>query len=110
MRNWDLQTRLNRPAVTGLVDILEGMEDDLSAVVQRTELDNLNIIPAGQAAKNQARLVRASRLVELVAALKHANDFIVLDISPVLPVADTKSLPKLLDGVVMVVRAGIKIS
>lgn len=107
LRNWDLQTRLNLPTVTGLVDILEGVEDDLASIVQRTELENLNIIPAGRAATNPARLVRSARFAEVIGALKHTNDFIVLDMSPVLPVADTKSVAKLLDGVVMVVRAGI---
>ena len=107
LRNWDMQTRLNLPVAAGLVDVLEGSEDDLSAIVQRTELDNLNIIPAGRAAANPARLVRSSRLHEVVTTLKLSNDFIVLDMAPVLPVADTKSVSKLLDGVVMVVRAGV---
>jgi hypothetical protein len=40
LRNWDMQTRLNLPVMAGLVDVLEGSEDDLSAIVQRTELDS----------------------------------------------------------------------
>ena len=107
LRNWDMQTRLNLPVAAGLVDVLEGSEDDLSAIVQRTELDNLSIIPAGRAAANPARLVRSTRLHEVVTTLKLSNDFIVLDMAPVLPVADTKSVAKFLDGVVMVVRAGV---
>jgi len=107
LRNWDLQDRLSLSAVAGLVDVLEGSEDDLSAIVQRTELDNLTIIPAGRAAANPARLVRSARLNEVISTLKMSNDFIVLDMAPVLPVADTKSMVKLLDGVVMVVRAGV---
>ncbi len=107
LRNWDLQTRLNLDGVTGLVDVLEGAEDDLNAIVQMTELPNLRIVPAGRAAANPARLVRSSRLVQVVGALKQMNDFIVMDMAPVLPVADTKSLAKMLDGVVIVVRAGI---
>src|SRR5215467_12277487 len=79
LRNWDLQTRLNLPSSAGLVDVLEGSEDDLSAVVQKTELDNLTIIPAGRAAANPARLVRSTRLAEVVSTLKLSNDFIVLD-------------------------------
>jgi succinoglycan biosynthesis transport protein ExoP len=51
--------------------------------------------------------VRSPRLGEVVSTLKLSNDFIVLDMSPVLPVADTKSVAKMLDGVVMVVRAGV---
>jgi capsular exopolysaccharide synthesis family protein len=107
MRNWDMQARLNLPPVAGLVDILEGSEDDLSNVIQRTELDNLTIIPAGRAAANPAKLVRSPRLAEVINTLKLSNDFIVLDMAPVLPVADTKTMAKHLDGVVMVVRAGV---
>jgi Mrp family chromosome partitioning ATPase len=51
--------------------------------------------------------VRSSRLGQVIGALKQASDFIVLDMAPVLPVADTKGMAKLLDGVVMVVRAGV---
>lgn len=107
LRNWDIQDRLNMSAVVGLVDVLEGSEDDLAAIVQRTEMDNLTIIPAGRAAANPARLVRSTRLNEVISTLKMSSDFIVLDMAPVLPVADTKSIVKLLDGVVMVVRAGV---
>ncbi len=107
LRNWDLQTRLNIPPAAGLVDVLEGAEDDLSAIVRHTELDNLTIVPSGRAAANPARLVRSPRLAEVIATLKMSNDFIVLDMAPVLPVADTKSIVKLLDGVVIVVRAGV---
>lgn len=107
LRNWDMQTRLNLQTSAGLVDVLEGGEDDLSAIIQKTELDNLSIIPAGRAAANPARLVRSSRLTEVISTLKLSNDFIVLDMAPVLPVADTKTMAKYLDGVVMVVRAGV---
>jgi len=107
LRNWDLQTRLNLQPAAGLVDVLEGAEDDLSTIVQHTEMENLTIIPSGRAAANPARLVRSARLAEVITTLKMSNDFIVLDLAPVLPVADTKSITKLLDGVVMVVRAGV---
>lgn len=107
LRNWDMQTRLNMHSVPGLVDVLEGSEDDMSNIIQRTELDNLTIIPAGRAAANPARLIRSPRLTEVISALKLSNDFIVMDMAPVLPVADTKILARLLDGVVMVVRAGV---
>jgi capsular exopolysaccharide synthesis family protein len=107
LRNWDMQSRLGLPPAAGLVDVLEGSEDDLSAILQRTELENLNIIPAGRAAANPARLVRSPRLGEVVSTLRSMNDFIVLDMAPVLPVADTKTMARHLDGVVMVVRAGV---
>ncbi len=107
MRNWDMQTRLNLSQTIGLVDVLEGAEDDLSIIIQKTELENLTVIPSGRAAANPARLVRSPRLVEVMNTLRMSNDFVVLDMAPVLPVADTKTVAKLLDGVVMVVRAGV---
>src|SRR5436190_19356687 len=96
LRNWDLQTRLNLPPSSGLVDILEGGEDDLTNIVQKTELDNFTIVPAGRAAANPSRLARSPRLAEVMNALRMANEFIVLDMAPVLPVADTRVLAKAL--------------
>src|SRR4029079_9657136 len=94
LRNWDLQTRLNLPPCAGLVDVLEGGEDDLTQVVQKTELDNFTVVPAGRAAANPARLARSARLVEVMNALRMSNEFIVVDMAPVLPVADTRVLAK----------------
>lgn len=107
LRNWDLQTRLNLPPCAGLVDVLEGGEDDLTRIVQRTELENFTIVPAGRAAANPARLARSARLQEVITALRMSNEFIVMDMAPVLPVADTRVLAKMVDGVVMVVRSGV---
>lgn len=107
LRNWDLQTRLNLPPCAGLVDILEGGEDDLANIIQKTEVENFTIVPAGRAAANPSRLARSPRLVEVMNALRMSNEFIVMDMAPVLPVADTRVLAKIVDGMVMVVRAGV---
>ena len=107
LRNWDLQTRLNLPPCAGLVDILEGGEDDLTNVIQKTELDNFTIVPAGRAAANPYRLARSPRLLEVMGALRMANEFIVMDMAPILPVADTRVLASIVDGIVMVVAAGV---
>lgn len=107
LRNWDLQTRLNLPPCMGLVDILEGGEDDLTNIVQKTELDNFTIVPAGRAAANPYRLARSPRLQEVMGALRMANEFIVMDMAPILPVADTRVLASIVDGIVIVVAAGV---
>ncbi|MCS6775571.1 MAG: CpsD/CapB family tyrosine-protein kinase [Chloroherpetonaceae bacterium] len=107
LRNWDLQIRLNLPSCLGLVDVLEGGEDDLTNVIQKTELENFTILPAGRAAANPARLARSPRLTEVMESLRMTNDFMVVDMAPVLPVADTRVLARSMDGIVMVVRAGV---
>ena len=107
LRNWDLQTRLNLPPCPGIVDVLEGGEDDLTNVIQKTEQDNFTVIPAGRAAANPYRLARSPRLAEVMGVLRMANEFIVMDMAPVLPVADTRVLANHVDGIVMVVSAGV---
>ncbi len=42
-----------------------------------------------------------------MSALRMANEFIVMDMAPVLPVADTRVLAPIVDGIVMVVAAGV---
>lgn len=107
LRNSDLQTRLNLPPCPGLVDLLEDGEGDLNSIVQRTDLDNFTIVPAGRAAHNPGRVVRSTQMAEVMNTLRMSNEFIVIDMAPVLPVADTRLLARALDGVVMVVRAGV---
>jgi len=107
LRNWDLQTRLNLPPCAGLVDVLEGGEDDLSNIIQKTELENFTVLPAGRAAANPYRLARSPRLIEVMGALRMANEFIVMDMAPILPVADTRVLAAHVDGIVMVISAGV---
>jgi protein-tyrosine kinase len=107
LRNWDLQARLNLPPCSGLVDVLEGGEDDLTNIIQKTELDNFTVIPAGRAAANPARLARSPLFGEVMSALRMQNDFIVMDMAPILPVADTRVLTSQVDGVVVVIRAGV---
>lgn len=107
LRNWDLQTRLNLPPCAGLVDVLEGGEDDLTNIIQKTELDNFTVVPAGRAAANPYRLARSPRLAEVMSALRQANEFIVMDMAPVLPVADTRVVASHVDGIVLVIAAGV---
>jgi capsular exopolysaccharide synthesis family protein len=107
LRNWDLQLRLNLPPCAGLVDYLEGKEDDLEAIVQYTELENFIIIPAGRAAVNPSRLARSNRLLEFMAELRSRCDQVVLDLAPVLPVADARVLARVVDGLIVVIRAGV---
>ena len=107
LRTRDLQVRLKLAPRAGLVDVLEGEEDDISSVIHRTELENLTVVPAGRAAGNPARLSRSPRLGEAMQMLRRTNSYVVLDMSPVLPIADTRVLARMVDGFIVVVRAGV---
>lgn len=107
LRNWDLQLRLNLPPCVGLVDYLEGKEDDLDAIVQHTELENFVLFPAGRAAINPSRLSRSPRLMEFMNEIRMRYDFVILDMAPILPVADARVLSRVVDGIIVVSRAGV---
>jgi capsular exopolysaccharide synthesis family protein len=107
LRNRDLQARLNLAPCAGVVDIVEDGEDNVAEVVHRTEYENFTIVPAGRRSGNPARLARSPRLGEVIGALRAKNEIIVIDMAPVLPVTDTRILARLVDGIVMVVRAGV---
>lgn len=106
LRNWDLQNLMNMPAATGLVDLLEGTEDEFAAILRRTHMENLSVVPAGRAAVNPARLIRSPMMDRVFETLRATNEYVVVDLAPVLPIADTKSMARLVDALVMVVRAG----
>lgn len=107
LRNWDLQLRLNLPPCSGLVDYLEGQEDNVDNIIQYTELENFIIVPAGRAAVNPSRLARSDKLNDFMAQLRSKFDFVVMDLAPMLPVADARVLSRFVDGLIFVVRAGV---
>ncbi len=105
LRSCDLQMQLKLPPCVGMVDFLEG-DCDLSQIVHRTESERLTIVPAGSVASTPGRLARSSRLAEAMAELRRANDYLIVDLAPVLPITDARLIGRHMDGFVMVVRAG----
>lgn len=106
---------LRRPAVAkrmgidgkvGLVDVLAGRMPD-SAVIVPNGVAKLDILPAGvavEAASDDAEALATGGFSELLQRWRKAYDVVVLDSSPVLPVADARILACMADGVTMVVR------
>lgn len=92
-------------ASPGLADYLVGAADEFS-IIQRSPVDNFFFIPSGKHVRNPSELIGNGRLKNLLRVLEPAFDSIILDSPPALPVADTKLLAKLCDGVLLVVLAG----
>jgi len=75
-------------------------------LVQASAIQNLSVMPAGQAAKETAHFGSASgRLEEMIANLRNQFDFVLLDSAAALPFADARILAALTDGVILVLRA-----
>ncbi len=68
--------------------------------------ENLDIIPVGPIPPNPTALLASKKLEELVATLRTMYDRIVIDLPPILAAADALIVSKLVDGLVLVIRAG----
>ena len=68
---------------------------------------NLTVIHAGSAPTNPAELLGSTAMRRLLDQLRTRFDRVLLDTPPVLPLADVAVLAPLVDGTLMVVRAGV---
>ena len=65
----------------------------------------MTILPSGPLPPNPSELVASPRMQRLVEGLSDLFDTVVIDSPPLLPVTDALALAKLVDGVILVVRA-----
>jgi capsular exopolysaccharide synthesis family protein len=93
------------PRSPGIVDILSEGGDPKDALV-KTEVPNLWLLPAGKKVTSPGNFVNPEDVRLLLYELEPRFDLIVIDTAPVLAVADTVIVAALVDGVVLVVRAG----
>lgn len=70
-------------------------------------LPNLSLIPRGPYPPNPGEMLSSHMLADTIARWREAYDYIVIDSSPVLAVADALSLGQLVDGTLLVIRSGV---
>ncbi|QDT69694.1 Putative tyrosine-protein kinase in cps region [Planctomycetes bacterium MalM25] len=106
---------LRKPGLTALMDLkrMPGVTDiltaggDIAAIaercVRRTDLETLDVIPAGPRRPDPAELLLGPNLAELLAWADSRYDQVLLDCPPILAVSDAQIAARLVDGVVLVV-------
>jgi len=99
-----IHTLLGAPSNPGLADYLQGGASEFE-VIQRGFEDGFFFTPAGTHVTHPSELISSARMKEFLERVKPAFDWIIIDSSPVLPVADATVLGGLADGVLLVVRA-----
>jgi receptor protein-tyrosine kinase/non-specific protein-tyrosine kinase len=92
----------NRP---GLSDVLMGEATLEDAMVSLPDY-RLTVIPAGSAVDRPTELLGSAEMRRLVDALRTQFDRIIFDTPPAAPLADVGVLSPLVDGLLLVVRAG----
>jgi len=103
--NPTLHTRYDVPPGPGWTDYLVNGRV-LDECLSPTDIDNLQVLPAGSVPPNPGAIFASRRMKEFVKELKDRFDLVVFDSSPLLPVSAATLLAANLDAALMVVKAG----
>jgi len=94
----------------GLADLLSRQisESAVSSrdVIRETQIPDLYLLAAGQAGTRAPEILSSVQLPNLLREFAKGFDLVLVDSAPALPYADTRSLARAVDGVVMVVKSG----
>jgi capsular exopolysaccharide synthesis family protein len=106
-RNPSLASRFGFKNERGIADYLVGKED-ISNFFLKTNLDKLSLLTGGSILENPAEVMGSHKMASLVEELKsrYSDRFIILDSTPLLITSEAEILTKLVDGIIVVVRAG----
>ena len=107
----DADLRLPRLQQVFNLDNEEGLTDSLinssrDGNLQATKMEGLKVITSGKLPPNPVEVVGSARMRKFLEELEEKTDLVLVDSPPVLPVADAAILTSLVDGVILVLRAG----
>jgi len=88
---------------TGLVEVLRGQAPLDRALVADARVDGLAILPLAQSIFDPADLFTDEAIAKVLDALRDRFDAIILDVPPILAVADARKLAMRADAVVLLV-------
>jgi capsular exopolysaccharide synthesis family protein len=104
LRRPRLHRVFDRVGDAGLTNVLLG-DATIDEVAQATGIENLYSIPSGPIPPNPAEIVHSERFKKFLDDLGERFDRIILDSPPLMAVTDATIASKLVDGVILVVRA-----
>lgn len=91
-------------SVSGLSGYLSG-NVSIDDVVQKTNIENISIIPSGITPPNPAELLDSEKMKELMEGLKERFDVVLMDTPPLLAVVDSMVVGSFADSVVLIVQS-----
>lgn len=94
-------------SMPGLLDVLEGKENDPERLILRTDMRGLSIFPAGVPRHNATELLSSARMERLVSELatRYPNCLLLLDTPPLLKTSESRAITNLAGQIVLVVKA-----
>lgn len=105
MRNPTVHKNFNLSNKVGLSSCIS-MDTALSDAVQKTSIEGLYALTGGVIPPNPSELLGSERMRELLQEAREVYDYVLIDLPPVLPVADALVLGAMVDGVVLVIDSG----
>jgi succinoglycan biosynthesis transport protein ExoP len=107
LRNPSLTQSLAPDAVSGLVEVLSGEQSFESTVWMDLET-GLDFLPAVNVSRlaNTDQILGGYAMVELFRTLRKTYDYIVVDLSPLLPVVDVRATTGLVDFYIFLIEWG----
>jgi succinoglycan biosynthesis transport protein ExoP len=89
----------------GLSTYLAGVSSDIN-IIHKGLITNLGIITSGPLPPNPSELLGSNRMSELIRLLNEKFDIIIWDSPPLMSVTDSLILSKILDGTIVITKAG----
>ena len=105
MRNPTVHKNFNLSNKVGLSSCIS-MGTAVADAVQATGIEGLDALTAGVIPPNPSELLGSERMQELLQEAREIYDYVLIDLPPVLPVADALILGAMVDGVVLVIDSG----
>jgi len=107
LRRPSLHKSFGLQAKQGLREYLEN-GDSIAPYLLKTPVGKLTLLPAGQPSSSPSELLGSEKMELLIQELKHrySDRFIILDSPPAHLTAESSSLFKMMDGVLLVIRSG----
>ncbi len=93
----------------GLSSCLSGFTEFDSTdnkLIKTTQVNGLSILTSGPAPLNPSRLLHSQKMKDLLEALDEIYNFVIIDAPPLMGMPDSVLLSSMVDGTILVVKAG----
>jgi protein-tyrosine kinase len=87
----------------GLTTMLIEEDLNMNAARHKTTVPNLDVIPSGPVPPNPAELLASRKMLKALKEFKNRYDYVILDSSPMIHMADASILAQLSDATILVV-------
>lgn len=103
LRRPSLHNKFNIENEYGVGEVLLG-ENELKSSIKKID-SRLSVLTAGKIKNDTAELFATENMKQLLDEVRITYDYIIIDSAPIIPVADTSVLARVIDAAVLVVRA-----